>query len=277
MIPSAIIVFREILEIAIILSIIMAATRGIAGRGRFVFIGIAGGVAGACAVAYFAGAITDAMEGMGQEIFNGTVLLAAAAMIAWTTIWMQTHGRELSSKIKHVGNSVRDGSLPLTSIAVVVALSMWREGAEIALFMTGIISTSEEPISAIAAGALAGGLAASVIGLGIYFGLIKLSNKYLFTVTNWMLILLASGMAAAGAGYLVAGDVLPVLVAEMWDSSHILSESSLLGTVLHAMFGYSERPAGIQLVFYAGTLGSICALLHLHKRRMLLQKPSVTK
>lgn len=272
MIPSFIILFREILEIAIILSIVMAATHGVRGRGKFIALGLTGGLAGAGLVAMFASHITDAMEGMGQEIFNGSVLLVAAAMIAWTTIWMQTHGRELSQKIKEVGAHVRDGQLPLMSIAVVVALSMWREGAEIALFMTGIITTSEESMLAIVSGALAGGAAAAIIGVLIYAGLITLSNKYLFRVTGWMLILLASGMASAGAGYLVAGDVLPPLIPEVWNSSALLSEGSLVGKILHAMLGYSERPSGIQLVFYVASFTSILLMLRLRKaHRPLIQ------
>lgn len=269
MIPALLIVFREVLEIAIILSIVMAATHGIAGRGKFISLGIAGGVVGAGLVAAFATTISDALEGMGQEIFNGVVMLVASGMIVWTTIWMQTHGREIAHKIKHVGNGVRDGSLPLLSVAVVVALSMWREGAEIALFMVGIISTSNETAMAIAGGALAGGVAAAALGALIYLGLITLSNKHLFNVTGWMLMLLASGMAAAGAGFLVAADVLPPLIPQLWDSSQLLSESSFLGKVLHAMFGYSERPSGIQLVFYVATLVGIQLVLYSRKAAKL--------
>ncbi len=273
MIPSFIIIFREVLEIAIILSIIMAATRGIAGRGYYVGLGIGGGVAGAAVVAAFAGAITEAMDGMGQEMFNGVVLLLAALMIGWTTVWMQTHGRELSQRIKQVGESVREGRVPLYSVSVVVALAMWREGAEIVLFMTGILSTSEETLLAIMGGAFAGALLAAAIGGAIYVGLIKLSSKYLFSVTNALLIMLASGMAAAGAGYLVAADVLPALVSEVWDSSAILSEGSLFGKILHAMLGYSERPSGIQLVFYVGMLVAILLVLRLRRAGIALITP----
>jgi len=265
MVPAFIILFREILEISIILSIICAATRGVAGRAKYVWLGILGGVAGSVAVAIFADNITDAMEGMGQEIFNGSVLLLAAFMIAWTTIWMQTHGRELSQKMKKIGAGVSDGSLPLYSVTVVVALSMWREGAEIALFMTGLISTHTDSIGAILSGALAGGAVAGVIGALIYFGLISISSKYLFQVTGWMLILLASGMAAAGARFLTAADVLPVLVPELWNSSWLLSEDSLLGKILSAMLGYSEQPTGIELLFYVGTLAAILLVLRLKK------------
>lgn len=267
MIPSFIILFREVLEMAVILSIIMAALKGVAGRGKFVLLGLAGGLVGSILVAVFAGQITNAMEGMGQEIFNGTILLVAATMIAWTTLWMQTHGRELSQKLRQVGASVRDGDLSLISVSAVVAISMWREGAEVALFMTGIIATSNEPIAAILGGALGGGLTAAAIGAAIYFGLITLSNRHLFKVTGVMLVLLAAGMAAAGAGYLAAADVLPALIQQVWDSSHILSENSLIGKILHAMFGYSERPSGIQLLFYVMTVVMIYTVIQIRQSR----------
>lgn len=266
MVPAFIIMFREILEIAIILSIICAATRSVPGRGLFVWLGILGGVAGSALVAFFAGEITDALEGMGQEVFNGGVMLLAALMIGWTVIWMQTHGREIANKMRHVGVGVFEGKIPLYSVSVVVALAMWREGAEIALFMTGIIATRTETLAAIMAGAAAGGGAAAVIGMLIYFGLVKISSKHLFKVTGGMLILLASGMAAAGAGFFAAADMLPTLAPQLWDSSDILPESSIAGKILHAMLGYSEQPSGIQLVFYLGTLSLILLLLRLKRK-----------
>ena len=267
MIPSFIILFREILEISIILSIICAATRGVVGRGKFIMFGVGGGLLGAGLIAIFARQISDAVDGMGQEVFNGSVLLLAAAMIAWTTIWMQTHGRELAQKIKQVSNSVREGELPLYSVSAVVALSMWREGAEIVLFMTGILSTSTDGVLAIAGGALAGALLAATIGGLIYFGLITLSSRHLFRVTGWMLIFLSAGMASAGAGYLAAADVLPTLIPQLWDSGAWLAEDSLVGKVLHAMLGYSERPSGIQLAFYVATLSGILLALRAQKPR----------
>lgn len=253
MIPSFIILFREVLEISIILSVVLAATHGICNRGRFIALGFAGGLVGSILVAVFATNITEALEGSGQEIFNGAVLLLAAFMIGWTTVWMQRQGREMVQKIKQIGACVNEGTLPLTSVAVVVALSMWREGAEIALFMTGIISTRTENLMSIMMGAAAGGALAALIGALIYFGLIRLSNRHLFTVVGWLLTLLASGMSAAAAGFLVAADRIPALIPELWDSSAILSDNSIIGKILHAMLGYSERPSGIQLVFYVAT------------------------
>ncbi len=271
MLPTFLIFFREILEIAIILSVVLAATRGIAGRNRWVWIGIGGGLLGSALVALFADNISESMEGMGQEMFNAAVLLAASVMIAWTVIWMQTHAREMVKKIKDTGKSITDGETPLYTVAIIVSLAMWREGAEIVLFMYGILSSTEESLLAITMGGIGGTIAAGALGFAIYFGLIKISTKYVFKVTGWMLILLACGMSAHAAGYLTAADAVPVLVPELWDTSAILSESSMLGKILHAMLGYTERPSGIQGVFYVATLLVILAM-----QKLLHCKPHTT-
>lgn len=265
MIASFIIAFREFLEISIIITIILAATRGVAGRNLWVAAGIGGGVVGAGVVAIFAENISVAMEGVGQEIFNAVILAIAVMMIVWTVVWMQSHGRALAQKMKQVGKAVSDGDTPLYSLAVVVSLAMWREGAEIVLFMAGIISSSGESIFAVLAGGVAGAAFAIAIGILLYFGLIKLSSKHLFRVTSWLLILLACGMSAQIAGFLNAADILPAL-GHTWDSGWLLPQDSIMGKILHAMLGYSERPSVIQLIFYAVTLAVIVLLLKITKR-----------
>jgi len=58
MFATAVIVFRETLEAALIVSIVLAATRGVAGRRRWVGGGVAAGIAGALVIA----ALTEAIE-----------------------------------------------------------------------------------------------------------------------------------------------------------------------------------------------------------------------
>jgi len=133
---------------------------------------------------------------------------------------------------------------------------MWREGAEIVLFTVGIIRTSQESLFSIMIGGAAGTTIAGIIGVLLYLGLLKFSAKHLFAVTSLLLTLLASGMSAGVAGFLLAADKLPAL-GQAWDSSAILTQNSVLGKILHAMFGYSERPDYMQLIFYAATFAII--------------------
>ena len=117
MLASALIVFREVFEAGLIVGIVLGATRGVAGRGRFVTMGVVGGLGGAALVAVFAGAIADALDGMGQEVLNGGILLVAALMLAWHTVWMARHGRELAGEMKALGRAVSDGSRSLVALS----------------------------------------------------------------------------------------------------------------------------------------------------------------
>jgi len=110
---TAIIVFREVLEAALIIGIVMAASRGVPRRGAWVAGGIAGGILGAIAVAAGAETIATAVQGIGQEIFNAVVLFAAVAMLGWHNIWMSRNGRELAVDADRLGSEVRAGSRPL--------------------------------------------------------------------------------------------------------------------------------------------------------------------
>src|ERR1051325_10546551 len=101
MLGALIIVFREVIEAGLIVGIVMAATRGVFGRGRWVSFGIIAGIAGASVVALFAGAISEAFQGSGQELFNAGVLSIAVVMLMWHNAWMARHGREIAARRRH--------------------------------------------------------------------------------------------------------------------------------------------------------------------------------
>src|SRR5258708_38739984 len=103
MFSIALIVFREVFEISLIVSILMVATKGLAKRAQWVGIGILSGIAGSILIAIFADFISQAASGMGQEMLNATILLIAASLIGWTTIWMTHHGRHLTQEFKQIG------------------------------------------------------------------------------------------------------------------------------------------------------------------------------
>jgi high-affinity iron transporter len=244
----ALLVFREVLEAALIVSVVAAATRGVRRRSLFVGGGIGLGVFGALLVAAFAGAIAQSLSGVGQELFNAAVLLAAVVMIGWHVIWMSSHGRELTQHMKAVGSSVRTGASSLTMLLAVVALAVLREGSEIVLFLTGMLAGGADGLYQ---GLVLGLLGGALVGFALYFGLLRIPIRHFFTATNWMLVLLAAGLASSAARYLVQADLLPAWGNQVWDSSWLLSNGSLAGSILHILVGYEARPSGIQLVFYA--------------------------
>ncbi len=244
----ALLVFREVLEAALIVTVVAAATRGVARRSWFIGGGIGLGVFGAVLVATFAGAIASAASGVGQELFNACVLFAAVLMIGWHVIWMSSHGRELAQHMKAVGGAVQTGASSLTLLLAVVALAVLREGSEIVLFLYGMVAGGADGLAQGLAMGLAGG---TTVGFLLYFGLLRIPLRYFFTATNWMLVLLAAGLASSAARYLVQANLLPELGSQIWNSSWLLSDGSVLGKILHILVGYDARPSGIQMVFYA--------------------------
>ena len=261
MLATAIIVFREVLEAALVVSIVLAATRGIVRRGLWVSGGVLGGLLGATAVALFADAIASAASGVGQELLNAAILFLAVTMLAWHNVWMSRHGRELASSLKSVGAAVRGGTRPMHVLAAVVGMAVLREGSELVLFLYGIAASSPDHASGMLAGTLIGVGAGAAIGTALYLGLLRIPSSRLFSVTGWMILLLAAGMAAQGAAFLVQADILPALGESVWDTTALVSDESVIGRVLHTLIGYTARPYGIQLLFYLGTLGAILALM----------------
>jgi high-affinity iron transporter len=260
MLGSAVIVFREVLEAALIVGVVMGASRGAIGRGRWVSGGIALGTLGACIVAAFAGRLSDALEGRGQEIFNAAVLLAAVVMLAWHNVWMSAHGRRLAEEMRRLGHDVVIGAKPLYAMFAVTALAVLREGSETVLFLYGLAAGGSGRMALIGGGAL--GLAAGVgLGFALYRGLLRIPLRRFFTITGWIVLLLAAGLAASAADFLVQAGVLPALSPELWNSSAILSQSSLLGQILHVLVGYQDRPSGIGLMFYTVTIVTVAALM----------------
>ena len=261
MLPTALIVFREVLEAALVVGIVLAASQGVPRRGAWVGAGITGGIAGAALVAGFAEQIASALAGVGQEVFNAAVLFTAVAMLGWHNVWMGRHGRELAVEAGDVGKLVRAGARPLHALAVVVGLAVLREGSELVLFLYSIVAANGTDAVSFGLGFVLGVAAGVGVGALLYFGLLRIPLKHLFTVTSWLILLLAAGMAAQGAAFLVQADVLPPLGDGVWDTSWLLSEHSIPGQVLHALVGYVARPTGIQIVFYAATLLIIGALM----------------
>jgi high-affinity iron transporter len=262
MLGALVIVFREVIEAGLIIGIVMAATRGVAGRGRWITIGIVSGVVGATVVASFAGAISQAFEGAGQELFNASVLGIAVVMLMWHNAWMARHGREIAAEMRRVGTAVSEGARPLTALAIVVGLAVLREGSEVVLFLYGIFASGTSGAALLVGGSL--GIAAGAAFSGFtYFGLLAIPTRYIFTVTSWLIALLAAGMAAQAVQFLNNAGFMLVLGRTMWDTSWLLSERSILGRLLHTLIGYTDQPTELQLVFYVGTLLAMGALMRI--------------
>lgn len=254
MFSSALIVLRESLEAALLIGIIAAATRGLVGRNRWILFGVLAGLLGAVVVAGLMEQIANFADGGGQELFNAMVLGVAVCMLAWHNIWMASHAAEMVRDARQVGVDVADGRRELSAIAIVIALAVLREGAETVLFLYGIATSPETRLLDLVGGGLLGCAGGCLIGFIVYAGLVRIPLRRLFSITEFLLLFLAAGLASQMARLLIQADWLPSLASPLWDTSWLLSGSSALGSTLHILIGYDARPTGTQVVFYLATL-----------------------
>jgi high-affinity iron transporter len=271
MFGPAIIIFRETLEAALVLGIIGAATRGVDRRGLWLCIGVLAGLIGSGVIAALTETIAQLADGSGQELFNAGVLGIAVLMLAWHHIWMSTHGAELARDARKLGTEVKDGQRELSAVAILVALTVLREGAESVLFLHGMATGGNSSLTDIVAGGALGLAGGAVIGMIMYLGLMRIPLRWFFSITGAMLVLLAAGLSGQMAKFLIQADVLPALATPLWDTTSLLSSKSLFGSILHVLVGYESSPSGMQILFYAGTLAAIVGCSALVKRHQTVQ------
>jgi high-affinity iron transporter len=184
-------------------------------------------------------------------------------MLAWHNSWMASHGKDMAREMQAVGGAVAAGRRPLAALAIVVGVAVLREGSEIVLFLYGIASAGGESAGAMVLGGIFGILCGAGLSGLMYFGLVAIPMRRLFAVTTALITLLAAGMASQAVAFLQQAGYFSRLADPLWDTSGLLSESSLLGRLLHSLIGYSDSPTGAQLIAYLATIAVIVVLMRL--------------
>jgi high-affinity iron transporter len=260
---ALIIVFREVFEAGLIIGIVLAVTRTVPYRNRWIGGGVLVGVLAACVVAIFAGALSNLFAGMGQELFNAAILSIAVVMLTWHNVWMARHGSELAGELRSAGQAVVEGSKSLLALAVVVGVAVLREGSEVVLFLYGVVAGGDSGFD-VAFGGFAGLLLGAGVCMLTYFGLVRIPMRALFATTTILIALLAAGMAAQAAAFLERANWLTALDTIVWDSGWLLSDSSLLGRALHTLVGYTDQPTAMELAVYLAVLLATFVLMRLY-------------
>ena len=207
MIGALIIVLREVIEAGLIVGIVLAVTKTMPGRAPYIWGGVAAGLLGAGLVAAFAGLLSNAFEGAGQELFNAAILALAVVMLTWHNVWMARHGRELTAELRRVGGEVSEGSRSLMALSIVVGIAILREGSEVVLFLYGVVISSHDS----GINLFIGGVLGLALGVGVcvltYTGLVIIPARHLFRVTSLLIAFMAAGMAAQCIAFLEQADI----------------------------------------------------------------------
>jgi len=250
MISALLITFREGLEAALIIGIVLAFLAKTGNRQWFKQVWW--GTITAVLVSILVGAILfysiGALEGRAEQIFEGSAMLLAAIILTWMIFWMRKQARSIKSQLHTeiqaaIGSGSSFGIIGLAFVAVV------REGIETALFLFASTRTAESPILS-ASGGIIGLILALAIGYSLYKGSSRLNLRTFFNITGLLLILFAAGLFTHGIHELQEANIIPTVIEHIWDIGNILPEGSAFGNILTAIFGYNANPSLIEAITY---------------------------
>lgn len=259
MLSSVILVLREVLEAALIISLLLALTGKLKLNLRWGFLGLAGGLLGSWCLAHYFYQVTEAMDGAGQELLNTLLLLVVIGSLvivglmvvplSCASIFKQTPNATCQ-KILQKLNSSRYLFYGFFLIAVSAAMS--REGSEIWIYMSSFFNRRDVLYSALVGGAIGAGIGIS-LGALAYYLFTFMPRKYFLLV-----FLLTVSLIAGGLAMQVGKELMQIGWLEsaqpIWDTSFIVDEHSLSGELLYALLGYEAKPTTIQSLLYLLTI-----------------------
>ena len=244
---ALIVMVREGLEAALIVSIILAYLRRLGRRDEMpsVWLGTIGAVAVSAAVGGIIFALGGEFEGRAEAVFEGVISLTAVAVLTWMVFWMRRQAVRIKSEIQEKVDSALVGAgIGTAGLAFVMVL---REGIETALFLFGAESATGGPVGFFA-GATLGLVIAVAIGYLLYRGTVRLNLRTFFRVTGGLLLVVAAGLLAFGIHELIEARVLPGRGAVAFNLEGDLPDDSGLGAILKAVFGYHAEAFLLEVV-----------------------------
>lgn len=260
MFKIAIVIFREFLEIAILLGIVLAATKEVRGRTIPIVTGIMIGIVGASLLAFFTNSLASSYGGLGDEVFDAVIILLTVLVISWTVLWMQGYGAQVKQEVGQVVSRIKAGSSSKVVLTLIVASTIFREGSEIVLFVYSLSSSQQVSGDSYLIGLFLGAVTGSLFGIAIYWGLLKFAGKYVFRICFVLLVFIAAGLASEAAGILTSSGIITTLTETAWDSSWLISDSSTMGKLLKVLVGYDAKPNVMQLLFYSTVVALLFGL-----------------
>jgi high-affinity iron transporter len=263
------IVWREsvegILVVGILYAWLKAHPEGVRGM-RYLWGGVAAGLALAGLLALAMMGVYSSLSGDALDYFQLGMMLVAAALITQMVFWMRNHGRNIKKGLES-GLERAAGEANWMSVSIIAMLAVGRESAETVIFLYGTGMGQQGMAFAQFLGAAASGF---VLALLTFWLLIKggryLSWKIFFLVSETLLLLLAAGLLVGGVEKMIGFDWIPALVDPVWDSSFVLDDNTRIGNLVATLTGYRSHPALMLVFIYAAYWMLVFVWSRLQKR-----------
>ena len=248
MFSSLLITFRETLEAAIVVGIILTfltKTNQTIFK-KFVWRGIGVGVGLSIVLAFILETFFGGFEGKTEEIFEGVLMLVTVGFLTWMIMWVHKQ-KDVAMKLKEkIALHTKEGYG--LGVFILIASSVFREGVETVLYLkaSSIAGASNQLL-----GAVIGIVSALTLAYILFRWAIKTNLTLVFNITSIFLLFFAAGLLAHGVHEFQEAGVLPIFSFDpVFNISHILDHKSTLGSLLRVVFGYSSRPTLFELISY---------------------------
>jgi len=269
-VPSYLLSLREGLEAALIIGIVLGALHKInrSDLGSVVWGGAASAAAASLAVALALYVLGASLEGAAEGIFEGITMLLAAGVLTWMIFWMHRQAQTIKGSLE-LGVRHAISQTGRRALFLLAFLAILREGVELALFLTAATFAVDTKLTLF--GAVLGLGTAALLGWSLFATTLRMDLRRFFQITGALLILFAAGLVAYGVHEFNEVGWIPALIEHVWDVNSILNESSTLGQILKALFGYNGNPSLSEVLAYIGYFAGIAVGL----RRIRVRVTSV--
>lgn len=224
---AVIIVLREVLEAAVLASLLLALAQRLALGRVWLWWSLLVGFAGAWLYADAIGWVSELWDYSGQEIFNAAMQIAiflAFCVLLFSLRFAQASKRRLS-----------------LAMATIISLALVRELSEILLYLQSYAAQDAHLVPVFLGSAIGFATGLSV-GVMLYFTTLwAVDWQRAQSVILWILSVVVAGILMQAVSLLMQVDRLPQL-AVLWDSGYLIDERSTLGQLLYALIGYEATP-----------------------------------
>jgi high-affinity iron transporter len=271
MIQISLVIFRELLEIFLLIGIIASASSNKIKYPRlYIAIGSFFGMLGAGALALFTPYITNMLAGLGQEIVNASIVLFTAVLLGLTAIAMPNYSTNIKTQMNEASRTADQNLWQAVCFITLIAATIFREGAEVVLFAYSKALDSNTSLSTYLFGAIAGSLAAGLCGFLFYKGLLKIGK--IFKITSFIFIIVASGLASEAVRILSKSGIISILNQDAWDISWLITNESILGYLLKILISYDAKPSVLEVIVFISTFAIIYTFSRIAKQKHIVKK-----
>ena len=241
---------REGVEAALVVAILLAYLNrlGVKSHIRWVWIGTISAAFLSLIIGVVIYNTVGALEGRAEELTEGIIAFAAAALLTWMIFWMGKNARQLRGKLEaEAASAVEVGGVG--ALAAVAFVAVMREGLESALFM--ISTTVGETASGLEVlGGTLGLLAAIGVGYLVYRGGSRINLRLFFRATGFLIILFAAGLVSKGVHEFQEVGVLPIIIEPLYEVPFGDPDISTVARFAKTMFGWSPGPSLLMVISY---------------------------